>query len=132
MRGSLAVAVVLVGIGVSGLAQQNNTLKVKRSAPEKAPKKSAPITGVGAGPTTASAANSRELQSLERQSANVSAKPSQSAKKRTPGTSAGLKPVKDKPNPPINFGGTGGGKNAGMTSQGPNPYKGRLRQKHSH
>jgi len=131
MRSSLAVAIVLVGIGVSGLAQQSNTVKAKRSAPEKAPKKSAPI-GMTATPTTASAANARELQSLERQSAAKGSASSGPAKKRTPGTSAGLKPVKDKPNPPINFGGTGGGKNAGMTNQGPNPYKGRLRQKHSH
>ena len=129
MRFSLAVAVVLVGISVSGLAQQNETFKVKRSAPEKAPKKSAPI-GTTAGPATASGANSKQLQSLERQSARGYA--SRSAKKATPGTSAALKPVKDKPNPPINFGGTGGGKNAGMTNQGANPYKGRLRQKRSH
>jgi hypothetical protein len=127
MRFSLAVAVVLVGVSVSGLAQQNDTFKIKRSAPEKAPKKSAPI-GTTASPATASGANSKQLQSLERQNARVSA-PSRSAKNGTP---AALKPVKDKPNPPINFGGTGGGKNAGMTNQGPNPYKGRLRQKRSH
>ena len=134
MRVSLAVAVVLVGISVSGLAQQKNTSqkntsKVKHSAPEKAPKKSAPMSTT-ASPATASAANSKELQSLERQSAKGSA-PSRPVKKKTPVTSAGLKPLKDKTNPPINFGGTGGGKNAGMTNQGPNPYKGRLRQKHS-
>jgi hypothetical protein len=129
MRVSLAVVVVLVGISVSGLAQQKNTFKVKHSAPEKAPKKSAPMSTT-ASPATASAANSKELQSLEHQSAKGSAT-SRPAKKKTPVTSAGLKPLKDKPNQPINFGGTGGGKNAGMTNQGPNPYKGRLRQKHS-
>jgi hypothetical protein len=129
MRVSLAVAVVLVGISVSGLAQQNKTFKGKHSAPEKATKKSAPISTT-ASPATASAANSKELQSLEHQSAKGSA-PSRPVKKKTPVTSAGLKPLKDKTNPPINFGGTGGGKNAGMTNQGPNPYKGRLRQKHS-
>ena len=127
MRFSLAVAVVLVGISVNGLAQQNDTFKVKRSAPEKAPKKSAPIVTT-ASPATASGANSKQLESLERQSARGSA-PSRAAKKGSP---AALKPVKDKPNPPINFGGAGGGKNAGMTNQGPNPYKGRLRQKRSH
>ena len=126
MRFSLAVAVVLAGMSVSGLAQQNDTFKIKRSAPEKAPKKSAPI-GMTSSSATAAGVNSKQLQSLERQSARVSA-PSRSSKKGTP---AALKPVKDKPNPPINFGGTGG-KNAGMTNQGPNPYKGRLRQKRSH
>jgi hypothetical protein len=127
MKVSLAVVVVLVGISVSGLAQQNNTFKVKRSAPEKAPKKSAPL-GTTASPATASGANAKQLQSVERQSARGSA--SRSAQKRT-GTSAGLKPVKDRPNPPINFGQTGGGKNAGTLNQGANPYKGRLRQKRS-
>jgi hypothetical protein len=127
MRFSLAVAVVLVGISVSGLAQQNNTFKVKRSAPEKAPKKSAPM-GTTASRATASGANAKELQSVERQSVKGSA--SRSAQERT-GTSAGLKPIKDRPNPPINFGQTGGGKNAGTVNQGANPYKGRLRQKRS-
>jgi hypothetical protein len=129
MRFSLAVAVVLVGISVGGLAQQNNTFKVKRSAPEKA-LKSAPI-GKTAGPATGTAANSKELQTLEHQTAKASA-PSRSAGKRTPGTASALKPVKDKPNPPINFGGTGGGKSAGSTKQGSNPYAGRLKQKGAH
>jgi hypothetical protein len=129
MRFSLAIAVVLVGISVSGLAQQSDTFKVKRSAPEKAPKKSAPI-GKTASPATASANNSKNLQNLEHQAARSSAS-SRSAGKKTPG-SAALKPVKDKPNPPINFGGTGRGKGAGMTNQGSNPYKGRLKQKHAH
>jgi hypothetical protein len=131
MKFWLAVAVVLVGISVSGLAQQNNTFRVKHSAPEKATKKSAPIGKTAASPATASAANAKNLQALEHQTARSSA-PSRSAGKRTPGTASALKPVKDKPNPPINFGRTGGGKSAGMANQGANPYKGRLRQKHAH
>ena len=126
MRFSLAVAVVLVGISVSGLAQQNNTFKVKHSAPEKAPKASVPI-GKTTGPTTASAANAKNLQALEHQTAKTTA-PSQSAGKKT---APALKPVKDKPNPPINFGGTGGGKSAGTTNPGSNSRKGRVRQKHA-
>lgn len=131
MRFWLAVAVVLVGISVSGLAQQNNTFKVKRSAPERAPKKSAPISRTATSPATASAANARDLQNLEHQTAKSSA-PSRSAGKRTPGTGSALKPVRDKRTPPINFGGTGGGKSVGTTNQSKNPYKGRLRQKHAH
>ena len=130
MRFPLAIAVALVGISVSALAQQNSTFKVKHSAPEKAPKKSAPIGKTAATPATASAANAKDLQNLEHQTAKASA-PSRSAGKKTPGTASALKPVKDKPNPPINFG-KGGGKSAGTTNQGTNPYKGRLRQKHSH
>jgi hypothetical protein len=126
MRFSLAVAIVLAGISVSGLAQQ--TFKVKRSAPEKAPRKSAPI-GKTATPV-ASNGTSKELQTLERQTAKTSAS-SRSVGKKTPGTGSGLKPVKDKSNPPINFGGTGGGKGGGTGNQGSNPYKGRLKQKHA-
>ena len=125
MRFSLAVAVVLVGISVSGLAQQ--TFKAKHSAPEKAPRKSAPI-GKTASPV-ASNATSKELQNLEHQTAKTSAS-SRSAGKRT-GTGSAIKPVRDKSNPPINFGGTGGGKGARTGAQSTNPYKGRLKQKHA-
>src|ERR1039458_7735754 len=48
MRSSLAVAVVLAGLSVSGLAQQNNKSKVKPTH-EKAAKQSAPL-GKTAGP----------------------------------------------------------------------------------
>ena len=126
MRFSLAVAIVLAGISVSGLAQE--TFRVKRSAPEKAARKSAPI-GKTASPV-ASNGTSKELQTLERQTVKTSAS-SRSVGKRTPGTGSGLKPVKEKSNPPINFGGTGGGKGGGTINQGTNPYKGRLKQKHS-
>jgi hypothetical protein len=125
MRFSLAVAVVLAGISVSGLAQQ--TFKVKRSAPEKAARKSAPV-GKTASPV-ASNSSSKELQTLERQTAKTSAS-SRSAGKRT-GTGSAVKPVRDRANPPINFGGAGGGKGGGTTNQGSNPYKGRLKQKHA-
>jgi len=132
MRFSLAVVVVFVGIGVSGLAQQNNTFKVKHSTPEKAPKASAPM-GKTAGPATPSSANAKNLQAIERQTAKTTAssgsagKPSGSAGKKPPA----LKPVKEKPNPPINFSGTGGGKSAGTTNPGSNSHKGRVRQKHT-
>jgi hypothetical protein len=132
MRFSWAIAVVLVGISVSGWAQQNKAFKVKPSGTAKAPKSSVAVSRAKtAGPATGSAANSKDLQTLEHQTAKSSAPP-RSAAKRTPGTGSALKPVKDRPNPPINFSGTGGGKSAGTTSQGSNPYKGRLKQKHSH
>jgi len=132
MRFSLAVVVVFVGIGVSGLAQQNNTFKVKHSTPEKAPKASAPM-GKTAGPATPSSANAKNLQAIEHQTAKTTAssgsagKPSGSAGKKPPA----LKPVKDKPNPPINFSGTGSGKSAGTANPGSNSHKGRVRQKHT-
>jgi hypothetical protein len=129
MRFSLAVAVVLAGISVNGLAQQNKTFKVKPSHDAKAAKTNVPIGKTAASPATASAATNRDLQILERQTAKASA-PSRSAGKRTPGAASALKPAKDAPNPPINFGGSGGGKGVGM-NQNKNPYKGRLRQKHA-
>jgi len=129
MRFSFPVAIIVAGLCVSGLAQQNNTFKAKHSPPEKTPKQSAPM-GKTAGATTASAATSKDLHNIENQAARSSA-PSKSAVKKTPGSASTLKPVKDKPNPPINFNGTGGGKSGGMANQGSNPYKGRLRQKHA-
>jgi len=134
MRFSLAVAVVVVSLGVSGLAQQNKPFKVKHSPPEKTPKSSVPI-GKTAGPAASSSANAKDLQTLERQTAKTSA-PARSAAKKTPAKapakSSALKPVKDKPNPPINFSGASGGKTRGTNAaQSSNPYRGRLRQKHS-
>jgi len=123
MRFSLAVAVVLVGMSLSGWAQQN-TFKVK-PAPTKAPK-SAPIGKTAASPTASTPA-SKELQSVERQSAKSPAS-ARSAGPRT-GQGPALKPARNQRNPPINFGGTGGGKGARSTNRGSDPYKGRLKEK---
>jgi hypothetical protein len=79
------------------------------------------------GPSSAADANAKDLHSLERSTAKSTN--SESTGKRTGG--ATFKPVKDKPTPPINFGGTSA-KSAGLTNQGSNPYRGRLRQKHTH
>ncbi len=130
MRFSLAVVAVLAGISASGWAQQNNTFKVKHSVTEKAPKSTvnAPLGKTArpaASAATGSAANDKDLRTLEHQTAKASA-PSRPAGKKTPA----LKPVKEKPNPPINIGATGG-KNAGSINQGSNPYKGRVKQKHA-
>lgn len=130
MRFSLAVAVILMGVSVSGLAQKN-TYDTKPANPQKV-KQSAPLP---AGKTTvgsASAANAKDLQAVER-----AAKPRASSQTvpKTPssasGKKAGLTPVKDKSNPPINFGATGGAKSSGLTNQGSDPYKGRVKQ-HKH
>jgi hypothetical protein len=122
MRFVLAVAVTLVCMGMGAWAQQGSTFKV-RSVPEKE-KKAAPIgkTPISA---TAANANARDLQNAERSSMRGSGIHSGNKK-----TGPALKPVKDKPNPPINFNGlSSGGKGSGMTAQGSNPYKGRLKQK---
>lgn len=126
MRVSWAVAVALVGVSLSGWAQQNNTFKVKHTA-TKAPK-SAPLGKTTASPASTSA--SKELQRVERETAKSAA--TRSAGPKTAGTGPALKPAKDKPNPPINFGGTSGGKGARTNNKGADPYKGRLRQKKAH
>jgi hypothetical protein len=131
MRSSLAVAVVVAGISVSGLAQQSSTFKVKSSPPEKTAKPITPPTGKTARSGTSSSANAKDLQTIENQTKKTVA-PSRAAGTKTPGKAAALKPVKDKPNPPINFSGTSGSKTPGTTNQSSNPYKGRLRQKHTH
>jgi hypothetical protein len=123
----VAVVIGLLSISVSGLAQQNNTFRVKRSTPEKPPK-STVSGGKTASSARASTANSKELQNLEHQTAKSSAPPRSAGKRTAPA----LKPVKDKPNPPINFGGSGGGKGTGSTKRGSSTLAGRLKQKGSH
>jgi len=130
MRFPWAVAVVVVGIGVSGLAQQNGSFKVKKSPPERVPKSSVPIDKTAKSASASSTANAKDLQTLEHQTAKTAAPP-RAAGAKTPAKAPALKPVKDKPNPPINFSGNSA-KSPGTTTQSSNPYKGRLRQKHAH
>jgi ABC-type sugar transport system substrate-binding protein len=113
-------------MSLSGWAQQDSTFKVKHPNEAKKAPKSAPVVKTTASPTASTSA-SKELQSVERQSAKPPAG-ARSGGPRTTGKGPALKPARSKTNPPINFGGTGGGKRAG-TNQGSNPYKGRLRQK---
>jgi hypothetical protein len=122
MRFPLAVAVV-VSISFGGFAQQNNS-KVRPSAPETALKSSALPDKM---PATSTATNANQLKAIEHQTAQTAAAPSPA--KKTPIKAFALKPLKDKPNPPINFGGTSGGKTLGTTSHGSGTYSGRLKQK---
>jgi len=131
MRFWLVVTVVVAGISVSGLAQQDTTYKVKPSAPEKPPRPaSVPIGKTAVHTATASDANSRDLQALERRSAKVSMPPRSAGK--TTGTASALKPVKDQPNPAINLRGGSSRKSAGLPSQSTNSLAGRLKQKGAH
>jgi hypothetical protein len=125
MRFSLAVAVLAAGLSVSGFAQQA-PYKVKSSHEDKPAKSSAPIGKTGGG-ETASAENAKSLQNIEHQSGKGATSSKSAAKKP-----AALKPVKDKPNPPMNFGTTSGVKNAGKSTSGSSAYKGRVRSKGGH
>jgi hypothetical protein len=127
MKFSWAVTVALLGISLSGWAQQNNPYKVKNSTPGK---KSASRTAT---PVTTSGNPSRDLQALERQQAKASASTTAT---NTPGTAA-LKPVQEKPNHPMNLKGSGEGKiphkSSGLkNNRGKDPFAGRLREKHAH
>jgi hypothetical protein len=126
-----SIAIVVLDLTVCTLAQQSSSYKVKRSAPQqKAPKSSvtAPV-GKSSGSGTATASNAKDLQMIEHQTAKTSG-PSHPVKTNTPKAAGAIKPVQDKPNPPMNFNGTGG-KNAGLTNRSANPYKGRLKQKNT-
>lgn len=122
MRFSLVVVVLLVGISASGVAQEK--FKVKHTPQEKTKKTAVPM-GKSASLGNSTSANSKDLQALEHQTARSSAP--HAGGKKTSG--AMIKPIKDKPNPPINLG-SGGGASGGTSGRAGNPYKGRLKQKY--
>ena len=123
-RFSFALAIALVGISVSGMAQQTTTFKVKHSTPEKAPKSTVPPGGMASTPT-ASATNSKDLQSVERQTAKAP-----TGAKKTSANATALIPAKDEPTPANNSGGTVARKTTAATNPDANPYRGRLRDKY--
>jgi len=129
MRFSLAVAVILMGASVSGLAQKN-TYDTKPSNPQHGAKQSAILPARKGGVGSSSAANARDLQAVQRQAATNSRAASVSASKAS-SSAAKVTPIKDKSNPPINFGAGGSAKSSGLTNQGSDPYKGRVKQ-HKH
>ena len=124
-RFSLAVAIALASISVSGMAQQTTTFKVKHSAPDKAPKSTVPPAGNLGSTTTASATNSKDLQSVERQTAKAP-----TGAKKTSANATALIPAKDEPTPANNSGGTVARKTTAATNPDANPYRGRLRDKY--
>jgi hypothetical protein len=135
MRLSLIWALLVAGLSYGALAQNNNNneyrlspdgqFHVKKLPSEKAHKTVSTVPLAGSHNGSASSANAKDLNTLEHQSAKGEGSHTASRK-----SGSAFKPVKDKPNTPINFNGSGGAKGPGMTNQGPNPYKGRLRQRH--
>jgi hypothetical protein len=121
----LAVAIIVAGMSLIGMAQEK-PFKAKHSAPEKAAKTTPVPVGKSATVGTSSAANSKDLQTLERQTARSSAPHATGTK--TPKTAA-VKPIKDKSDPPIKVGTAGNA--SGLNHQSSNPYKGRLKQKYN-
>jgi hypothetical protein len=126
-----SVAILFLGLSASTLAQQTSSYKVKRTAPQQRAPKSSVIAPAGksSGSGTATASNAKDLQMIEHQTAKTSG-PSHPVRTKAPKAAGAIKPVHDKPDPPMNFNGTGG-KNAGLTNRSANPYKGRLKQKNT-
>src|SRR5271156_1485591 len=133
MRVSFIGAAAFMAISMSGLAQQSSGFKSNPSSPASV-KHNAPLP-VGKTPgagMSASTANAKDLQALEHEGATkpvpssqtVSKASSHSAGKKTV---ARLKPLPNPPNPAINFGAAPQPK-PGLVSQGPDPYKGRIRE----
>jgi hypothetical protein len=124
MKSLLSAAVLILALSVSALAQQKEPTfyKGKHSTTEK-PAKSTSIAPPMKG--TAESANSRDLNLAEHQTAKAIG-PSHQPKPKAPV----VKTVKDKPDPPMVFNGTGS-KATGSLTQSANPYRGRLKQKNS-
>ena len=123
MRFWLAVIAVVVGISVSGAAQtQPKQFKPKPSSADAAPKS---MPSAKAPAATSAAATSKELHAVERETPKGTGA-AHAGKAPKPVT---VRQEKDR-NPPMNFGGKGGGGGSGvaMTRQS-SPYKGRLKQK---
>ncbi len=123
----LAVAILIAGMSLNGMAQETNTYKSKHPAPGKAAKPAPVPVGKSATVGTSSANNSKDLQTLERQTARTSVAP-HTAGTKMPKTAA-VKPIKDKSDPPIKVGNAGNAN--GLNHQSSNPYKGRLKQKYN-
>jgi hypothetical protein len=124
------LAVALLSMGVCAMAQQDSTFKVKHTEPKKSaqPAKSAAPVGNTGNSKPATTAASKDLQAVERQAA----KPTTASAAHGKATPT-VKPVKDQPNPPINFNGkTGRTKSAVTGPANPDPLKGRLKEKGAH
>lgn len=121
MRVLAAVAVMLVGLSASGIAQTYSKGANSPKSTIKAPKSTVPLKASGAN----TSGNAKNLQNIEHETAKTAGKSQKSP--RAP-KSVALKPEKNGGNPPINFSGNSGG-SAGTNKQAPNPYKGRLKQK---
>ncbi|MGB9073337.1 MAG: hypothetical protein WCC22_11915 [Terriglobales bacterium] len=124
MRSVSLFALILAGLTLTTTAQDYKTPKAKPYHSESKEKQSK--TGGTNKQLTPQAANSLELRRLEAQTAKVSA--SNKGAKQQARSARVVKTERDKPNPPIRFS-SATGTHAGMTDQGKNPYKGRVRQK---
>ena len=124
MKFSLFLALVLAGSGLTVSAQEYRVAKTKPFHTKATKAKSTAVTVKTPNP---SASTAQQLHQIEQQNKRATGAQKPAARQAKVATvKAG-----ERPNPPIRFGGAGGG-HGNMTNQGANPYKGRLRQKGSH
>jgi hypothetical protein len=121
---------LVLGVGLAVLAATCSAQDTPAPRAKHFHERTKPPKGVPVGKTPTSATPEANLRRLEQQATKLSAP--QKAR-RAPGKSPLLKTEKEKPTPPIRFSGSNNGaKGPGTTTQGTNPYRGRLRQKGSH
>jgi hypothetical protein len=126
MKSLSLFALILAGLTLAASAQVYKSPKAKPY--HSASKEKQSKTGGTNKQLTPQAANSVELRRLEAQTAKVSG--SNKGAKPQARTTRVVKTEREKPNPPIHFS-SATGQHSGMTDQGKNPYKGRVRQKGS-
>jgi hypothetical protein len=124
MRSLSLFALVLASLTLTTSAQEYKTPKAKPYRSESKGKQSKAI--VADKKVTTGNANSQELLRLEKETAKASV--SNNGAKQRSRSARVVKAEREKPNPPIRFS-AATGSHAGMTDQGKNPYKGRVRQK---
>ena len=122
-----ATATLILGMSLGSVAQQTTYYKGRKSAPKPAKNEAAVPVGKTAGSASPAASNAKDLQLAERQSAK-SIKPERAAKKPP---AAKMTQLRDKPAPPMNFGGNTPKSNGSLNRTANDPYKGRLKQKSS-
>ena len=124
MRQLLMLGFALAVLTATCSAQGSQTPRIKHSQVDR-PQSAKSVVVAKTPPSSAEA----DLRRLEQQ---MTKQPAPQRVKRAPATAPLLKAEKEKPTPPIRFSGAGNGaKGRGPTTQGTNPYRGRLRQKGS-
>ncbi len=124
MKQLLILGFALAVLTATCSAQGTQTPRIKHSQVDQ-PKSAKSVVVAKTPPSSTEA----DLRRLEQQMTKL---PAPQRVKRAPGMAPLLKTEKEKPTPPINFSSAGKStKGPGTTTQGTNPYRGRLRQKGS-
>jgi hypothetical protein len=124
MRSCLLVTVVIAGISLCAMAQ-DDAKEVRAKPGHSGAEMLLKTTPAPEAKASSSMNTSKELTSVERQTARANASQQHTPKKQA----LALKPEKEDRNPAINIAGSGSRKTAATGGQSANPYRGRLKQK---